>query len=75
MSVAFAICAAVYNELLTVSSSAQVANRPFRFLRIVRTVRYVRGLRTLASVIVAALPATLQVRVLAEYFVGTQAAW
>ena len=39
----------------------QVANRPFRFLRIVRVIRYVRGLRTLASTIVAAIPATLQV--------------
>ena len=39
----------------------QVANRPFRFLRIVRTIRYVRGLRMLAATIVSALPATLKV--------------
>ncbi len=43
----------------------QVANRPFRFLRIVRTIRYVRGLRMLAATIVSAIPATLKVSMLA----------
>jgi hypothetical protein len=39
-----------------------VVGRPFKFARILRVVRYVNGLQTLASTIMAALPATLQVR-------------
>ena len=42
-------------------AEVQVANRPFRFLRIVRTIRYVRGLRMLATTVVSAIPATLKV--------------
>lgn len=40
----------------------QVVGRPFKFARILRIVRYVNGLQTLASTIMAALPATLQVQ-------------
>ena len=60
-------------------AAVQVANRPFRFLRIVRTIRYTRGLRMLAATIVSAIPATLKVRSLARQRImaGAQAlsAW
>ncbi len=40
----------------------QVVGRPFKFSRIIRVVRYIDGLQTLSATIMAALPATLQVR-------------